>query len=288
MITIQTLLEQSSQQLSTVSDSPRLDAELLLGYCLNKERSYFYAWGEELVNASAEQAFIKLLKKRLTNYPIAYLLGYQAFWSLDLIVNEDVLIPRPETELLVETALEKIQYLKAPKILDLGTGSGAIALAIATERADAIITATDYSYKALAVAKENAQKNHLYNVNFIHSNWFSDITIQSFDLIVANPPYIKSQDAHLQQGIRYEPLQALSSGETGLEDIKIILTSALDYMKDNAWMLIEHGYDQGELVPKLMTKIGGLQDSHCIKDYNKNDRLSMAKKEVTPKNIRLT
>ncbi len=277
MITIQTLLKQSSQQLATVSDSPRLDAELLLAYCLNKERSYFYAWGEKQVEAPVLKAFNYLLKKRLTDYPIAYLLGHQAFWSLDLMVNKDVLIPRPETELLVETALEKIQHLKAPKILDLGTGSGAIALAIATERADAIITATDYSYKALVIAKQNAQQNNIHNVSFIQSNWFAGIAMQSFDLIVSNPPYIKSQDTHLQQEIRYEPLQALASGETGLNDIKIILSSALNYMKNNAWILIEHGYDQGRLVPELMTKVG-LQHSHCIKDYNKNDRLSMAKK----------
>jgi len=277
MITIQSLLKKTILQLTTVSDSPRLDAELLLAHCLQKERSYLYAWGDKQVESSILEIFQQLIEKRLTDYPVAYLLGHQAFWSLDLMVNENVLIPRPETELLVEVALDKIQSLKAPKILDLGTGSGAIALAIAVERPDALITASDYSNKALIIAQQNAQQNNIKNISFLQSNWLADIAIQPFDLIVSNPPYIKSQDKHLQQGIRHEPLDALVAGETGLDDIKIILEVAPDYMNKNAWLLIEHGYDQGEEVPILM-KRAGLQHAHCIKDYNKNNRMSMAKK----------
>ena len=277
MITIQSLLKKTILQLTTVSDSPRLDAELLLAHCLQKERSYLYAWGDKQVESSILKIFQQLIEKRLTDYPVAYLLGHQAFWSLDLMVNENVLIPRPETELLVEVALDKIQSLKAPKILDLGTGSGAIALAIAVERPDALITASDYSNKALIIAQQNAQQNNIKNISFLQSNWLAGIAIQPFDLIVSNPPYIKSQDKHLQQGIRHEPLDALVAGETGLDDIKIILEVAPDYMNKNAWLLIEHGYDQGEEVPILM-KRAGLQHAHCIKDYNKNNRMSMAKK----------
>ncbi len=277
MTTIQSLLKQASKQLATVSDSPQLDAELLLGYCLNKEQSYLYAWAEKQLKESTLQAFQRLIEKRLTDYPVAYLLGHKEFWSLDLIVTEDVLIPRPETELLVETALEKIQSIIAPKILDLGTGTGAIALSIASERADALVIAGDYSEKALTIAKQNAHKNSINSVNFIQSDWFADIVAEQFDLIVSNPPYIKSKDPHLQQGIRYEPLQALAAGETGLDDINTILESALDYMRDGAWILIEHGYDQGDIVPTLMKNIG-LQQTVCIKDYSKNNRLSMGRK----------
>jgi release factor glutamine methyltransferase len=277
MSTIQSLLKQSRQPLAKVSDSPQLDAELLLAHCLDKERSYLYAWGEKQVDKSTEYAFNQLVEKRLTDYPIAYLLGTQDFWSLALIVTEDVLIPRPETELLVEMALEKIQYITSPKILDLGTGSGAIALALATERPDAFITASDYSHNALAIAQKNAQQHALHAVNFIQSDWFATIKPQVFDLIVANPPYIKADDLHLQQGIRHEPLQALVAGKTGLDDINNILANALAYMKKGAWIMIEHGYDQGDTVPQLMQH-AGLQHTDCIKDYSGNNRLSIGMK----------
>jgi release factor glutamine methyltransferase len=277
MTTLQSLLTQASKQLSSSSDSPRLDAELLLAHCLQKERSYLYAWGDKVVDESIQQTFKQLIEKRLTDYPVAYLLGHREFWSLDLKVSEDVLIPRPETERLVEVALEKIQHCSTPTILDLGTGSGAIALSIGSERTDALITASDSSAKALAIAQYNAQKNALANVNFILSDWFSGIPQQPFDLIVSNPPYIKSDDAHLQQGIRHEPLQALAAGKTGLDDIKTILHSALSYMKQGAWIIIEHGYDQGKVVPQLMQK-AGFQRIDCLKDYNDNERLSIAKK----------
>lgn len=276
-MTIQSLLKQASKQLATLSDSPQLDAELLLGHCLNKERSYLYAWGEKQVNASIQQTFKQLIEKRLTDYPVAYLLGHKEFWSLDLIVTEDVLIPRPETELLVEIALEKIQHLTAPKVLDLGTGTGAIALAIAREKPNALITASDYSKKALVIAQKNAHRNSIHTVNFILSDWFATIEREKFDLILSNPPYIKSDDPHLQQEIRHEPLQALAAGETGLDDINTLLGSALDYMKADAWIIIEHGYDQGIIVPKLMEKVG-LQQTACIQDYHENDRLSIGRK----------
>jgi len=274
---IKTLLEAAIEQLLPTSDSAKLDAELLLAHCLGKNRSYLYAWSDKKIDDVTSQRFTQLIKRRLTDYPVAYLLGNQGFWSLDLKVTEDVLIPRSETELLVEVALEKISKLKSPTILDLGTGSGAIALALAQERPDALVIASDYSKKALAVAKENAQLNHIKNVNFIHSSWFENIEAQSFDLIVSNPPYIPADDPHLSQGIRYEPLQALSSGKTGLNDIRLILQMALTYMQDTTWILIEHGYDQGEAVPKLMQK-AGLQQVLCIKDYNENDRLSIGTK----------
>lgn len=274
MSDIQTLLKQASHQLASVSDSPQLDAELLLAHCLDKTRSYLFTWNDKAVDETTQQQFTALIEKRLTDYPVAYLLGQQGFWSLDLLVTPDTLIPRPETELLVETALEKVKSIKSPKILDLGTGTGAIALALASERPDATIIATDYSSKALEVAKKNATKNELSNLRFLQSNWFEAIDEIGFDLIVSNPPYIKSADPHLQQGIRHEPLQALASGITGLDDIHTILQQAPDFLKSGCWIILEHGYDQGKDVPALIEQYG-FSKAHCVKDYANNDRISL-------------
>lgn len=278
MMTIQSLLKQATKQLATVSDSPQLDAELLLAHCLQKDRSYLYAWGEQQLDSVTQQRFAHCIEKRLTDYPIAYLLGCKEFWSLALIVTEAVLIPRPETELLVETALTAIEHIQSPTVIDLGTGSGAIALAIACERPDAHIIASDYSEAALTVARQNAKKNTIETVHFLQSDWFSHIPLEStVDLIVSNPPYIKADDVHLQQTIRHEPLQALVAGKTGLDDIHTILASASRYMKQGAHIIIEHGYDQGDTVPPLMQQ-AGFHNTQCLKDYNGNDRLSMGRK----------
>ena len=208
--TIQDTLKSAQESLKSTSDSPTLDAELLLAHCLNKNQTYLHTWPENKLTTSQQDCFFALVKKRLTDYPVAYLLGEKAFWTLDLVVTPDVLIPRPETELLVEIALEKISNIKKPKILDLGTGSGAIALSLASEREDANIIACDFSLKALEVAKLNAKKNNLLNnVTFIKSNWFLNIKENDFDLIISNPPYIDPDDPHLLESIRYEPQQAL-------------------------------------------------------------------------------
>lgn len=277
MTDIQTALKHASKQLATVSESPQLDAELLLAHCLNKSRSYLFTWNDKAVDRTTQQQFSQLVAKRLTDYPIAYLLGHQEFWSLNLVVTQDTLIPRPETELLVETALDKMKHLDTPKILDLGTGTGAIALALATERPDATIIASDYSREALNIAKQNAVSHQINNVAFIESNWFESIIEKEFDLIVSNPPYIKSADPHLQQSIRHEPLQALVSGETGLDDINRILQQAPYYQKTGSWIIIEHGYDQGNDVP-LLLKHFGFSHIGCLKDYSNNDRLSLGKR----------
>ena len=174
---IQALLKQASERLKDISDSAYFDAELLLAHCLNKNRTYLHTWPEKELNATELNEFHALIEKRLTDYPVAYLIGRKPFWTMDLIVTADVLIPRPETELLVEVALDKMKDITNPKILDLGTGSGAIALALATERPDAIITAVDYSHKALKVAKTNANELELsQRVSFIKSNWFDELT----------------------------------------------------------------------------------------------------------------
>jgi release factor glutamine methyltransferase len=275
---IKALLETAIKNLRNTSGSPRLDAELLLAHCLKKDRSYLLAWPEIIPAVSVQASFLKLLDKRQQGIPVAYLLGIKEFWSLNLIVTPDVLIPRPETELLVETALEKIQGLSSPNILDLGTGSGAIALALAHERPDASITATDISQKSLQIAKKNARKHDIKNITFLQSDWFSNIPLQTFDLIVSNPPYIATNDPHLKNtDIIHEPQQALISGEEGLEDIKNIVTTARNWLNKKGWLIIEHGYDQGKNVPSFFKDY---QQITTYKDINLLERVTLGQKHT--------
>lgn len=279
--TIKSALQDAQSKLGKVSESPALDAELLLAFCLNKNRSYLFTWPENTLDEDQLNCFDQLITKRLTDYPIAYLLGTKAFWTLDLIVTPDVLIPRPETELLVEIALDKVQNIKKPKILDLGTGSGAIALALASERLDATITACDYSAKALVIAKKNAIENTTNNgldkrITFIESNWFSNINDDDFDLIVSNPPYIAPDDPHLAQTIRHEPQQALVADNAGMKDIETIIKNSKDHLKAGCWLMIEHGYDQKDQTLALFEKYGFLEAKNHL-DIGGNPRLSVAK-----------
>ena len=259
------------------SDSPALDAELLLAHCIEKNRTYLHTWPDAEVTTSQAEEFEKLILKRLDDYPVAYLLGSQSFWTLDLIVTPDVLIPRPETELLVETALEKISHIKNPKVLDLGTGTGAIALSIASERADAVVTATDYSEKALEIAKKNTINNRLDSqVNFIQSDWFKSIPDTKFDLIVSNPPYIDPADPHLLNSIRYEPQQALIAKNKGMEDIELIIQNSPAYLRKDSWLLLEHGYDQGDRTRKCFVN-NKFTKAITLNDLNQLQRISYAK-----------
>ncbi len=274
--TIFSVLKNARNELQSTSDSPALDAELLLAHCLDKNQTYLHTWPEKSLNTQQLACFSKFIEKRKIDYPVAYMLGHKEFWTLDLIVTEDVLIPRPETELLVEIALEKIKKIKNPKILDLGTGSGAIALAIASERLDAQVTASDFSEKALQVAKINAKENKLLQrVTFIKSDWFSHINDNSFDLIVSNPPYIAPNDPHLLHEIRYEPQPALISKEQGLNDIQIIIANSKKYLNKKGVLILEHGYDQSSLISSLLSK----HKFHTIVnslDLNNNPRTTSA------------
>jgi release factor glutamine methyltransferase len=274
--TIASLLANAIQQLKQTSTSPALDAELLLAFCMQKERSYLHAWTEIVPSVEQKIHFQQLIKKRLQGIPIAYLLGTKAFWTLELTVNPAVLIPRPETEHLVEIALEKIHYIPKPKILDLGTGSGAIALALATERPDANIIASDASPAALTVAQTNKTKNQLGNVQLLQSDWFDDIPVMHFDLIVSNPPYIETNDPHLQSDIHYEPQQALTSGIDGLDAIRTIVTQAKAYLKPDSFLILEHGYNQGNKVRALLTK-ASFNHVKSINDYAQIERLSLGR-----------
>lgn len=267
-------LKKATAALATNSDSARLDSEILLAHYLGKSRSYLYAWPEVTVTPPVLQHFEQAIEQRKTQYPIAYIIGYQEFWSLKLNVTPDVLIPRADTELLVETALGKLQSIKQPNILELGTGSGAIALALASERPDANILACDYSVKALDVAKQNQQQLAISNVSFLHSDWFKAIPAQHFDLIVSNPPYIDPDDPHLHTSIRFEPLQALCANNQGVADLSHIISTAKTYLKPGSWLLLEHGYDQGEQVPQLFEQ-AAYQQINCLPDLAGNDRISI-------------
>ena len=275
---IKTLLKQSSAALATISDSATLDAELLLAHCLDKNRSYLHTWPEREVSAQQLTQFQALIDKRLTDYPVAYLLGKKAFWTLELSVTPDVLIPRPETELLVEIALDTIKDIPQPKILDLGTGSGAIALALASERTDATVIATDYSEKALAVARKNSvELKRDRNVSFIQSDWLNEIQETDFDLIVSNPPYIDPEDLHLQGTIRHEPQQALIAKNKGMSDIEKIINASHPFLKTGGWLILEHGFDQAENTSKLLINNHYTNIKKNI-DLNKNDRVTCAQK----------
>ena len=255
----------------------RLEAQLLLQHALNVNRAWLIAHENDALEANIHAAFQALLTRRLQGEPIAYILGYREFYGLDLLVTAATLIPRPDTETLVEAALLRILSNKPSQVLDLGTGSGAIALAIAKHRPQASVTGVDASSTALEVAIKNAQRLKIDNAKFLPSNWFEAVEHQQFDVIVSNPPYIEQNDHHLQQGdLRFEPLSALASGADGLDDIRQIVADCLIYLKPQAWLMLEHGYNQAASVADLMADIG-LVDINTCKDLGGNDRVTMGK-----------
>ncbi len=247
-------------------DSPtaQLDAELLLAFVLEKPRSYLYTWPDKTVTEAQVAAFMTLLERRQRGEPVAYLLGRQGFWTLDLQVAKHTLIPRADTELLVESALQLADASSTLKVLDLGTGTGALALALASERPLWAVTGVDRIESAVALAQNNQRQLQLANVEFLSSHWFSALTAQRYDLIVSNPPYIADNDPHLQQGdVRFEPLSALVSGPDGLDDIRLIIAQAPSYLTANGWLLLEHGFDQASAVRELLQSM--LNDEELLR-----------------------
>lgn len=249
---IKSTLTDATAKLALVSESASLDAEVLLCQALNKPRSFLRAWPDKLLHPEQLTAFKTLLEQRQKGTPIAYITGSREFWSRDFLVSPDVLIPRPDTELLIELSLKLIPKNEAVKIIDLGTGSGIIAVTLAAERPHAQISATDFSPAALRIAQLNADKHHLNNIQFYSSDWFANIPDTKFNLVISNPPYIAEDDSHLQQGdVRFEPQTALSAPEQGLGDIKIIAETARHFLESCGHLLIEHGYNQQEQVQTL-------------------------------------
>jgi release factor glutamine methyltransferase len=257
------------------SEEATLDAQLLLQHVLNVNRAWLISHENDALQANIHAAFETLLKRRLNGEPIAYILGYREFYGLKLQVTADTLIPRPDTETLVEAALAKTPQNQTSKILDLGTGTGAVALAIAKHRPQALVTAVDASDAALNIAQENAQNLDIKNINFCHSNWFEALQNQTFDVIVSNPPYIEQNDVHLSQGdLRYEPISALVSGQDGLDDIRKIIDSASHHLNPRGLLMLEHGYNQAEGVAMLL-RDAGFKGIDTLKDLGGNNRVTL-------------
>jgi release factor glutamine methyltransferase len=260
-------------------DSPtaRLDVELLLAAALGKPRSFLHTWPERIVSTEAAQAFDGFLKRRRTGEPVAYILGQQGFWNIDLEVATHTLIPRPETEMLVETALELLPSAIPHRLLDLGTGTGAIALSLAKDRPQWSVTAVDRVDEAVELAERNRQRLHLDNAQVMRSHWFSAVEGQRFDLILSNPPYIASNDPHLVEGdVRFEPSSALVSGTDGLDDLRLIVSQAPAHLEAGGWLLLEHGYDQGPAVRELLNR-HGFEQIQTRRDLGDHERITFGR-----------
>ena len=260
------------------SDSADIDSQYLLCHVLECDLNYLHIWSDKSLSLEQKTQFEDLLSQRQMGKPIAYLIGQRGFWTLDLKVTEDTLIPRPDTELLVSLALEKIT--PEMTVADLGTGTGAIALSLAQEHPEATVFSMDYSAAALRVARENRDQYQLNNVHFWQGSWLTAITDQCLDMIISNPPYIEDDDEHLKQGdIRFEPLQALASGTDGLDDIRQIITQATRCLKPSAYLLIEHGYHQAQQIVQLFND-AGFYDVRSEQDLGGNDRVVMGRLKV--------
>jgi len=252
----------------------RADAELLLLHVLQRPRSWLFAHADDVLDEEARAAFSALVERRAAGEPVAYITGRRGFWSLDLEVTPATLIPRPETELLVELALERLSPETECRVADLGTGSGAIALAIASERPQARVLASDASEAALAVARRNAQSHGLANVEFVQGDWLAPLAGRRFTLIASNPPYIEVDDPHLAQGdLRFEPSSALASGADGLDDIRRIVDDARDHLEPGGWLLLEHGWNQSDAVRGLL-ETAGYAEVFTAQDLESRDRVS--------------
>lgn len=245
---IQTFLKQTAQSIS--SDNPQLDAELLLAERLDKSRSYLVAFADEVLSSSILSQLEKDVQQLEKGYPLAYLLGKKAFWDMELRVTEATLIPRADTETVIEVAQTLLPVSTTANIIDLGTGSGAIAIALSRIFTQSTITATDSSADALAVAQLNAESWQTAPITFKQASWLTGFGAGEFDLIVSNPPYIVEGDVHLDK-LAYEPITALTAPNNGLSDLKTIITQSQFALNPRGWLLLEHGYDQGQLVRDL-------------------------------------
>jgi release factor glutamine methyltransferase len=268
-------LQQAIAQLQE-SESPRRDAEILLGYVTGKARTFILAFGETKLTAAHQQELSVLLARRVKGEPVAHLVGEREFWSLPLRVSPVTLIPRPDTECLVEQALARMPATPC-SVLDLGTGTGAIALAIASERPDCDLMALDLIPEAVELARDNASRLGITNVQVLQSNWFSALNTQRFAVIVSNPPYIDGEDPHLSQGdVRFEPRSALVADNHGFADLRTLIESSRDFLEPGGWLLLEHGWQQAAQTRELFTDAGYTEIQSC-QDYGGNDRLTVGR-----------
>lgn len=278
---IQSVLTAAASTLQNISDSAELDVEVLLCHVLEKNRSYLRTWPEKRLNKSQLDQFTHLLKQRQQGQPIAYITGMREFWSRDFYVNSNVLIPRPDTETLIELCLQLIQHKPDAKLIDLGTGSGIIAITLAAECPQLKVTAVDSSIEALHIAKKNAQLNLTQNIRFLQSNWLSQVTHESFDFIVSNPPYIDPNDPHLSQGdLRFEPDSALIAQQQGLQDIMHISEQSQHHLNNDGYLVLEHGYNQKQCVHDILHQ-HHYQNIHCIHDLSNQPRISYAQRPTS-------
>lgn len=275
---IQSQLHWAKQQI------PDIDAEVLLAFVLKKNRAYLFTWPEKFLSELEQSEFEKLIHQRLSGVPIAYLIHNKEFWSLDLKTNPAVLIPRPETELLVESVLNFYPKDLSIQIADFGTGSGAIAIALSQERPNWEIFAIDQSISALKLAQENAELHHCENITFLNLSWRDPLSIASFknlylDAIVSNPPYLANTDPHLNQGdLRFEPQSALISGQTGLEDFELIIHAAKNLLTPEGILFFEHGYQQAESLNQLLSHSGYIVLNQ-LQDLAGLDRVMVARRD---------
>ena len=278
LVTLTDSLELAAKELGAIHDTGRLDAEVLLAFLLDKPRHYAYAFSERGLSVAQANEFCKLIARRTAGEPVAYITGEREFWSMSLQVTPDTLIPRPETERLVELALDVIPPGKRVQIADLGTGTGAIALALANERNQCSVVATDCTEPILRVARNNAERHQISNVEFRLGSWCEPIYNDSFELIVCNPPYIRSDDSHLRQGdIRFEPRTALIGGPDGLDEIRSICEGARNCLAPTGHLLIEHGAQQKNDVRCVMAA-SGYQDIVQFQDYAQLDRVTQGRR----------
>lgn len=273
-IRIDEALAKATARLGDFSESPRLDAELLLTQALDVPRSYLFTYPEDTLDAAASERFFSAVSRREEGEPLAYIHGEKEFWSLSLMVSPDTLVPRPETETLVSEALAAIPHNEHCDVLDLGTGSGAIALAIASERPMAEIVATDLSEAALAIAIENARQLDFINITFLSGDWIEPVNEQTFDIIVSNPPYVESNDPALRR-LQHEPQSALAAGEDGLAAIRLLATQCRTVIRPGGTLFLEHGADQQDAVADILAQ-AGWDRLRCINDLAGKPRVTVA------------
>lgn len=274
LIDIKQALHDAHALLAPTSPSAQIDAEVLLAYVLGSSRTFLYTYPEKKLALTQSDTYRQLIEKRCAGVPIAYLTGTREFWSLPLHVDESTLIPRPETELLVTLALMLQKNLSTASVLDLGTGSGAVALALASERPSWHILASDINQATVEIARYNASHLGLSNVDIVCSDWFSSLPEQQFDTIVSNPPYIATNDVHLEQGdVRFEPQRALVSGIDGLNAIRHLIQHSYHRLLPGGLLLLEHGYMQKQAVTMLLNT-HGYEQVHCWQDWQGQDRVS--------------